>query len=114
MPGILRRTVDKISRHSDKSTVGEDAGNEEPLSRKPDRRAVSVHGMITDVTAQRIGGVWSVEAELTDGSDSLTLIWLGRQHIAGIGEGRKLTVRGRIGRRRGQRVLFNPYYQLHS
>ena len=38
----------------------------------------------------------TLEAELYDGSDVVTLVWLGRRHIAGIEPGRQLTVRGRV------------------
>ena len=58
------------------------------------------------------GGVPALEAELYDGTGTLTLIWLGRRRIAGIGPGRAVEVSGRIGEHDGQRVLYNPRYEL--
>lgn len=54
----------------------------------------------------------TLEAELYDGSGTVTLVWLGRRRIAGIEPGRELTVRGRVAQREGQRVIYNPAYQL--
>ena len=55
---------------------------------------------------------WFEEADLYDGSDVVTLVWLGRRHIAGIEPGRALSVRGRIAVREGRKVIYNPYYEL--
>jgi hypothetical protein len=54
----------------------------------------------------------TLEAELYDGSDPVTLVWLGRRRIAGIEPGRALTVRGRMALRDGCKVIYNPFYEL--
>jgi hypothetical protein len=56
----------------------------------------------------------TLEADLYDGSDVVTLVWLGRRHIAGIEPGRRITARGRIAQRDGRKVIYNPYYELDS
>lgn len=56
----------------------------------------------------------TLEAELFDGSDLVTLVWLGRRHIAGIEPGRAITAKGRIALREGRKVLYNPYYELDT
>jgi hypothetical protein len=56
----------------------------------------------------------TLEADLYDGSDVVTLVWLGRRHIAGIEPGRQLNVRGRIALRDERKVIYNPYYELES
>lgn len=56
----------------------------------------------------------TLEAELYDGSDTVTLVWLGQRRIAGIEPGRTLTVRGRVALRDGEKVIFNPYYELSA
>jgi hypothetical protein len=61
-----------------------------------------------------VDGVTALEAELYDGSEPLTLIWLGRDAIEGIEQGRTLTVHGRVGRRGKERVLYNPRYELDA
>jgi hypothetical protein len=54
----------------------------------------------------------TVEAELFDGTDDITLVWLGRRRIPGIEPGRTIKARGRLGERDGRKVLYNPYYEL--
>ena len=78
----------------------------------PDREQVALSGTLRAVTLRPRGGVPALEAELDDGSGVITLLWLGRRRIAGIGPGRALAVRGRIGVQAGQRVMYNPRYEL--
>ncbi|PUA79652.1 OB-fold nucleic acid binding domain-containing protein [Nocardioides currus] len=78
----------------------------------PDRERVSLRGTIKTVTLRPRGGVPALEAELEDGSGVITIVWLGRRRIAGIGPGRAMRVEGRIGSATGHRVLFNPRYEL--
>ncbi len=54
----------------------------------------------------------SLEAELFDGTEGVTLIWLGRRRIPGIEPGRTMRVRGRLALREGRKVLYNPYYEI--
>ena len=54
----------------------------------------------------------SLKAELFDGTDGVTLIWLGRRRIPGIEPGRTMRVRGRLALRDGRKVLYNPYYEI--
>jgi hypothetical protein len=77
-----------------------------------DRRPVRLRGTLKTVTLRPRGGVPALEAELFDGSDSLMLVWLGRREIAAISPGRSMEVEGRIGRHGGDRIIYNPRYQL--
>jgi len=79
-----------------------------------DRTPVRLRGTLRTVTLRPRGGVPALEAELFDGSDVLTLVWLGRRRITGIGPGREVRVEGRIGVQDGHRVMFNPRYELTS
>ena len=54
------------------------------------------------------------EAELYDGSDLVTLVWLGRRHIPGIQPGRAMTARGRVAVRDNRKVIYNPFYELEA
>lgn len=56
----------------------------------------------------------SLEAELFDGTEGVTLIWVGRRRIPGIEAGRRIKVRGRLAVRNGRKVLYNPYYELRQ
>ncbi len=56
----------------------------------------------------------TLEAELYDGSDLDTLVWLGRRNIPGITPGASVTAKGRIAVREGRKVIYNPYYELEA
>lgn len=83
-----------------------------PISDAEDRQPVTLQGVLRTVTLRPRGGVPALEAELYDGTDVITIIWLGRRRIAGIEPGRAVKVMGRIGRQQSHRVMFNPRYEL--
>jgi hypothetical protein len=56
----------------------------------------------------------SLQAELFDGTDGVTLIWVGRRRIPGIEPGRLIKVHGRVAVKNGRKVLYNPYYELRQ
>ena len=75
---------------------------------------VSVTGRLRTVVYTPRTNLPTLEAELYDGSDLVTLVWLGRRHIPGIQPGRTLTARGRIAVRDKRKVIYNPYYELEA
>lgn len=77
-----------------------------------DRQAAKLRGTITVLTMKPRSGTPWLEAEFTDGSGAITLIWMGRRDIPGIRAGRELMVTGRVSCVDGQRRLYNPYYEL--
>ena len=84
------------------------------IAEAPDRERVRLRGTLRTVTLRPRGGVPALEAELFDGSGAITLVWLGRRQITGIGPGRQLEVEGRIGLQDGVRVMYNPRYELRA
>lgn len=54
----------------------------------------------------------TLEAELFDGTEGVTLIWMGRRRIPGIEPGRTMRVKGRLAVRDGRKVLYNPIYEI--
>jgi hypothetical protein len=77
-----------------------------------DRERVRLRGTLRTVTLRPRGGVPALEAELTDGSGVLIVVWLGRRRIAGIAPGRAIQIEGRIGSAEGGRIMYNPRYEL--
>lgn len=75
---------------------------------------VSISGRLRTVCYTPRTNLPALEAELYDGSDVVTLVWLGRRHIAGIEPGRQLTARGRIAVRDDRKVIYNPHYELEA
>jgi hypothetical protein len=75
---------------------------------------VSVTGRLRTVVYTPRTNLPTLEADLYDGSDVVTLVWLGRRHIAGIEPGRAVTARGRVAIRDDRKVIYNPYYELEN
>jgi len=75
---------------------------------------VSVSGRLKTVAYTPRTNLPTLEAELYDGTDVVTLVFLGRRSIAGIEPGRHLTVRGRIALRDDRKVIYNPFYELEA
>lgn len=73
---------------------------------------VTVTGRLRTVVYTPRANLPTLEADLYDGTDTVTLVWLGRRQIAGIEPGRTLTVRGRVAIRDNRKVIYNPYYEL--
>ena len=114
----LRRTVSRWANSSDQHArelrqAVQDSGLVS-IADAPDRTRVHLAGSLRTVTLRPRGGVPALEAELFDGSGAITLVWLGRRQITGIGPGRQLEVEGRIGLQEGVRVMYNPRYELRA
>ena len=77
-------------------------------------QVVSVSGRLRTVAYTPRTNLPTLEADLWDGSDVVTLVFLGRRSIAGIEPGRQLSARGRIAIRDDRKVIYNPYYELEA
>jgi Tfp pilus assembly protein PilX len=75
---------------------------------------VSVSGRLRTVAYTPRTNLPTLEADLYDGSDVVTLVFLGRRSIAGIEPGRQLTAKGRIAIRDERKVIYNPFYELEA
>ena len=118
-PGFLKRALSRLATTTpemEAAELREDAAAAgcEPIARCGDREVVTVHGTLRTVTLRPRGGVAALEAELYDGSGTVTLIWLGRRRIGGVAPGHQLTACGRVGMHGDQRVLYNPRYELSA
>ncbi|MDP9433251.1 MAG: OB-fold nucleic acid binding domain-containing protein [Actinomycetota bacterium] len=115
--GRLRRALRRLSSQPealDAEVLQEqlaDAGAT-PVAACGDRKRVCLAGTLRTVTLRPRGGAPALDAELWDGSGTVTLVWLGRRRIKGIDPGRSIVVRGRVSVIDGQRTIFNPTYEL--
>lgn len=75
---------------------------------------VSVTGRLRTVVYTPRTNLPTLEADLYDGTDVITLVFLGRRQIAGVEPGRALTARGRVAVRDGRKVIYNPHYELEA
>lgn len=115
--GRLRRAMRRLTAETaeldaaDLQKQGEDLGAT-PLAECADRVPVTVFGTIRAVTIRPLAGTPALEAELFDGSAKVTLVWLGRRTIAGVGPGVQVRATGRITTAEGRRLIYNPRYEL--
>jgi RecJ-like exonuclease len=117
--GVLKRLLRKLT--SDVEELDAD-----DLSRDAERSgaqracdcqcgdAVTVVGRLRSVELSPKDAAATLEAELFDGTDTVTLIWVGRRRIPGIEPGRMIKVKGRVAVRNGRKVVYNPYYELRK
>lgn len=74
---------------------------------------VTMVGELRCVETNAKGCVGGVRAELFDGTDLVTLVWMGQRRIPGIECGRTLRVRGRLGvLDNGGKAIYNPHYEI--
>ena len=115
----LRRFFDRLTASEQQLEAEElqrDVANSGAVPAGDCRRGqvVSVSGRLRTVAYTPRTNLPTLEADLYDGSDVVTLVWLGRRHIAGIEPGRQLTARGRVALRDDRKVIYNPYYELEA
>jgi hypothetical protein len=116
--GVFRRALHRITTSDEDLDAEElqedvvDGLRATPVMHCGDRDRVTVGGQVRSVTLRPVGGAPALEAELFDGSGSVSLVFLGRRQVGGIEPGRVIVAVGRIRREDGRCVMYNPRYDL--
>ena len=115
--GVFRRAVERLGsgpspREAQELLEEVDSVGCGAIAYSSDRQLATLHGTLRSVTLRPRGGVSALEADLYDGSGTVTLVWLGRRRISGVQPGRRVTVYGRLSCQDGNRILYNPRYEL--
>jgi hypothetical protein len=111
--GLLRRFAASEAELDAQELLAESTDSGCTPSRDAQRgQVVRVAGRLRNVVYTPRTNLPTLEADLYDGSDVVTLVWLGRRRIAGIEPGRGLTALGRVALRDERKVIYNPYYEL--
>jgi hypothetical protein len=112
MPTLQRLTADTATLHAlDLQAECRDEGTT-PIADTDAHEYVDVAGTLRTVTLRPRGTSLTMEADLWDGTGSVTLVWLGRRDIPGIRPGRRIEVHGRLARIKDERTIYNPSYEL--
>lgn len=116
-PGYWRRlvrrlTIDTTELDADELSRQVEQAGARRASECTGGEAVTVVGRLRSVELCPRAAVATLEAELFDGTEGITLVWLGRRRIPGIETGRIVRASGRLAVRDGRKVLYNPYYEL--
>lgn len=97
---------------SEEAVRAAQASGAQTIAKCTDRQRATLRGRIAVLTLRPRSGTPWLEAELNDGSGTITLIWMGRREIPGLVAGRELEVTGRVSWVDGRRRMYNPYYEL--
>ena len=106
----LRRSTEEIDSEQTLRTVAQSGCT--PIAEVRDRQRATLRGRISVLTLRPRSGTPWLEAEFSDGSGTITLIWMGRREIPGMIAGRELKVTGRVSFVDGRRRMYNPFYEL--
>ena len=69
-------------------------------------------GVVRRITVRPMEGHESLEALLYDGTGEVTVVWMGRRTLPGMGLGTRLVVDGMLAEQRGGRRLVNPTFEF--
>jgi hypothetical protein len=76
------------------------------------RTVARVAGVVEGIRVRPREGVPAVEALVTDGSGSVTAVWLGRRTLPGLSLGCRLLLEGRLGGDPQHLQVMNPRYEF--
>lgn len=115
--GLFKRALNRLTSSADAleaEELQEDVRESgvDPIRSCADRQRVKLRGTLRTVTLQPRAGSPALEAELYDGSGTVTLVWLGRRRIMGVEPGRGIVVSGCVGIQDDRRIMYNPRYEL--
>lgn len=116
--GFVRRITRRLTENPeqrDAERLAAEAGNSGAQRAADCTRGqeVTMVGTLRSVQTNAKGCAGGVCAELFDGTDTVTLVWLGQRRIPGIDCGRTLRVHGRLGvLENGGKAIYNPRYEI--
>ncbi len=87
-------------------------GGCKPISAAQHRRADRFAGRVQAVRIKSRSAVQSLEVRITDGTGTITVVFVGRKGIAGIKTGTRLIVEGMVGQHDNRLAMLNPMYVL--
>jgi len=76
------------------------------------RSRVKLAGVVRRITVRPLQGSESLEAIVYDGTGEVTVVWMGRRSIPGLGLGTRVVVEGMLAEQRGERRLVNPSFEF--
>jgi len=83
-----------------------------PIGEARHRDRVVLGGRVHAVRVQPWSGVATLELTLVDTSGAISVVYLGRRHLPGVGTGTPLVVQGMVGEHHGRLALLNPTYAI--
>ena len=109
MARLGRSNAELASAEREQLSVGSGA---DTIGGSTDRQRVTIRGSIEVLNVQPRQDTPWLEAEVSDGTGHLKVVWMGRRDIPGIDAGRELVLKGRISCVDNERRMYNPHYTL--
>jgi hypothetical protein len=116
--GFFKRTFGKLSQDEGErraAGIREWASRQAgvtPVAEAKPRTVARIAGVVEGIRVRPREGVPAVEAVVTDGSGSVTAVWLGRRTLPGLTLGIRLVLEGRLGGDPQNLQLMNPRYEF--
>ncbi|GAB4099535.1 hypothetical protein [Sinomonas halotolerans] len=88
------------------------------LADLPERGFVAGSGVVRSITYVPVTDSPQVSALVSDddaehrAGASVSLVWLGRRRVSGLGAGTRLRFTGMVARQHGVPTIFNPRYEI--
>lgn len=76
------------------------------------RSVARVAGVVEGLRVRPREGVQAIEAVISDGSGTVTAVWLGRRSIPGLSLGARMIVEGRLGGEPARLHIMNPTFEF--
>ena len=83
-----------------------------PIAQAPPRTPVKLAGVVKRITVNPVQGNESLEAQLTDGTGIVQIVWMGRRSIPGLTLGTRVVVDGVVAEQRTGRKMVNPRFEF--
>ncbi len=116
--GFFKKTFGRLSQDEGErraATVRDWAGDQPGctlIASAQPRQMARIAGIVEGIRVRPREGVPAIEAVVTDGSGSVTAVWLGRRILPGLQLGKRLVLEGRLGGDPKSLVLMNPRYEF--
>jgi hypothetical protein len=83
-----------------------------PIADVAYRERARVAGKVRSLRVQPWSGVATLECVLVDNTGGITLVFLGRKHVAGMAPGVRVVAEGMVGDHGGRLAILNPAYRI--
>lgn len=116
--GWLRRTIGRLAqseldrRNELLRAWAESIPGVTPIVHVEPRTVARVAGVVEGLRVRPREGVPVIEATVSDGTGTVTAVWLGRRTIPGLRLGSRLVLEGRLGGRASNFQVVNPRYEF--
>lgn len=108
----LRRPQPPDPTATDAGAAAEPADGCHPIADCRWRHHVKVVGRVRSLRVAPWADVPTLECTVVDGTGGITVVFLGRREVPGIGLGTQILVEGMAGAHHGKLAVLNPDYQL--